>query len=264
MKRQVNMTTPTSSTSASNSPKQSGVAGCFLTMLIIVFAILGIYDLVFGSVLAYVFSSARMFAPASIAIVVIIACDCFIYFFIAFRLKRQHWLVSAALLAVVWLILPLPLRSLINTSTMRLRQDGYSMGNTLPNGSYILANRQAYQLANPQRGDIVIIQFPSSSNSVLIVKRVIGLPGETVSINQGQVSINGAPINEQYVFAEATYTGEWNIPEGEYFVLGDNRPDSSDSHAWGFVPRDHIMAKVVWIYFPLSNFGKIVDPNFAP
>jgi signal peptidase I len=85
-----------------------------------------------------------------------------------------------------------------------------------------------------------------------------------VSIDQGKVSINGSPINEPYISAKATYTGEWNIPEGDYLVLGDNRPDSSDSHNWGFVPRESIVAKAVWIYFPFAQFGKIVDVNFQP
>lgn len=258
------MTTLSSPPAPQNPPKSSKFSGCVITALAIFFAILGIYNLILGTVIAYVFSSARMFSPANMAIVLIIAFDCLIYFFLAFRIKRQHWLISLALLAVDWVILPFPLRSLINTATMRLRVDGYAMGVTLPNGSYILADKQAYQQNGPQRGDIVILESPLSSNSVMLIKRVIGLPGEVVSINQGQVSVNGTRITEPYVSAKATYTGEWKIPEGEYFVLGDNRPDSSDSHIWGFVHRKNIRAKAVWIYFPFTSFGEIVEFNFAP
>lgn len=257
------MTISTSSTITPNSTKQSGVTGCLLTILVIVFAILGVYDLVFGSIITYVFSAAHMFSPVSIAIMLIIACDCFIFFFLVFRIKRQHWLLSLVMLAVAWLVLPLPLSSLINTATMRVRIDGFSMGTSLPNGSYILADRQAYQHVQPQRGDIVVFTFPSSSNSVTLLKRIIGLPGEVVTIKQGEVLINGTPINEPYISEKPVYKGEWKIPEGQYFVLGDNRNDSKDSHQWGTLPRENILAKAVWIYFPLSSFGKIVDINYV-
>jgi len=257
------MTTSTSSTITPNSSKQSGITGCLLTLLAIVFAILGIYNLVFGSVIAYVFSSVRMFSPANIAIVVITACICFIYFFLVFRVKRQHWLISLGLLAAVWLVLPILLYLSINISTARVRIDGYAMGNTLTDDNYVLINRQAYQQSDPQRGDIVIFQLPSSPDSDLL-KRVIGLPGETVTISQGQVSINGTPLDEPYILEKPVYDGEWNVSEGHYFVLGDNRNNSKDSHLWGTLPREYIFGKAVWIYFPFSNFGKIVDVNYVP
>lgn len=257
------MTMSTSSSITPNSTKQSSVIGCFLAILTFVFLILGIYDLIFGFLFAFVFSSARMFSLATIAIVAIIACDCFIYFFLVLRIKRQHWLISVVMLAAIWLVLPLPLRFLLNTATARVRIDGFAMGATLPNGSYVLADRQAYQHNDPQRGDIVIFQIPTSPNSDLL-KRIIGLPGEVVTINQGEVLINGTPINEPYISEKPAYKGEWKVPEGQYFVLGDNRNDSKDSHQWGTLPREYILAKVVWIYFPISSFGKIVDINYVP
>lgn len=258
------MTISSSPPDSQNAKKTPGFSGCVVTVLAIIFALLGIYDLLFGSIIAYVFSSAQMWSFTSIVMVLIIACDCFIYFFLAFRIKRQKWFISLAMLALVWLILPFPLRTLINTASMTLRVDGYAMGETLPNGSLILANRQAYQQNDIQRGDIVVFELPSSKSTMLI-KRVIGLPNETVAISQdGQVSINGTPISEPYTFAKATYTGEWKVPAGEYFVLGDNRPDSFDSHVWGFVPHENIIAKAVWVYFPFANFGRIDDVVFAP
>jgi len=133
----------------------------------------------------------------------------------------------------------------------------------LPDGSYVLANRQAYQHTEPKRGDIVIFQNPLSPNSDLL-KRIIGLPGDIVLVDQGQVSINGTPIDEPYISEKPLYKGEWTVPKGQYFVLGDNRNNSKDSHQWGTLPRENIVAKAVWIYFPISNFGKIVDFNYAP
>ena len=246
-----------------NPPKSSWASGCIITALVVLFAVLGVYNLIYGSIIAYVFSSAHMLSLVNITVILIIACDCLIYFFLVFRIKRQHWLISLALLAVVWLVFPLLLNLLINTSTARVRFDGNSMGTTLSDGNYILVDKLAYQQNNLQRGDIVIFRFPLDPKQELL-KRVIGLPGDVVSINEGQVSINGVSINEPYVSEKATYTGEWIVPKGEYFVLGDNRPNSSDSHSWGFLPRENIIGKAVWIYFPPPIFGKIVDVNFPP
>jgi signal peptidase I len=257
------MTVSNSPPVVQNPPKSSWVSGCIVTVLVVFFAFLGIYNLVFGSIIAYVFSSAQMLSLTNIAILLIIGLTCLVYLFLAFRLKRQHWLISLALVAVVWLVLPLALNLLINTSTARVRNDGYSMAETLPGESYILVDRLAYQQNAPQRGDIVLFKLPIDPKQGML-KRVIGLPGEVVSIDQGQVSINGTPIDEPYISEKAAYSGEWKIPTGQYFVLGDNRPDSSDSHNWGFVPRENITGKAVWIYFPFDSFGKILDDNFPP
>ena len=134
---------------------------------------------------------------------------------------------------------------------------------TLSSESYILVDRLAYQQNAPRRGDIVLFKLPMDPEQGMM-KRVIGLPGEMVSIDQGQVSINGAPIAEPYISEKAPYSGEWKIPAGQYFVLGDNRPNSSDSHSWGFVPRENITGKAVWIYFPFNSFGKILGVNYPP
>lgn len=255
------MTTSSSTSVIQNPQKSSQFSGCLVTALVILFANFGIYELISGSIVAYIFSSAHMMSLFNIGVLSIIICQSFIYFFLVFRLKRQHWFFSLVLMALVWFLLPLALRFTINTSTARVRNDGYSMGATLPDGSYILVDRLAYQQNDLQRGDIVIFIFPLDTQQELL-KRVIGLPGDVVSINKGQVSINGVSINEPYVSEKATYAGEWTVPKGEYFVLGDNRPNSSDSHTWGFVPRENIIGKAVWIYFPFASFGKIVDVNF--
>jgi signal peptidase I len=137
------------------------------------------------------------------------------------------------------------------------------MAETLPGESYILVDKLAYQQNTPRRGDIVYFNLPMDPEQGMM-KRVIGLPGEAVLIDQGRVSINGTPIDEPYISKKAPYSGEWEIPTGQYFVLGDNRPDSSDSHNWGFVPRENITGKAVWIYFPFDSFGEILDDNFPP
>lgn len=257
------MTTSTPAPVMQNSQKSSWLSGCLITALVILFAILGIYNFISGSIIAYVFASAGMFSLASIAIVFIIICECAIYFFLVFRIKRQHWLISLSLVILVWLVLPLPLNSLINISSARVRNDGYSMGNTLPNESYILADKLAYQQNPPQRGDIVLFALPMNPEQEM-VKRVMGLPGEKVVIKDGIVTINNAPIDEPYITEPPLYSGEWTVPKGQYFVLGDNRNNSADSHSWGFLPQENIIAKAVWIYYPLANFGKIGSVDLQP
>jgi len=255
------MTTLTSSHLVQNPPKSSGFYGCLLSALVILFAFLGIYELACGSIIAYVFTSAGIFSLFNIGIVFIIFCQCFIYFFLVFRVKRQHLLLSLALVAVVWLVLPVVLSLMINTSTARVRHDGYSMGTTLPNKSYVLADRLAYRQNDPQRGDIIIFHFPLDPEQDLI-KRVIGLPGETITVQDGTVTVNGTPLEESYITESPAYNGTWVVPAGQYFVLGDNRNDSRDSHQWGFLPRENIIAEAVWIYLPLDHFGKIDSGNF--
>lgn len=255
------MTTSSSTAAVQNPPKPSWLLSCLVTALIILFIVLGIYQLLWGSIMAYVFSSAHMLSLVNIGIVFIVVCQCFIYFFLVFRIKRQSWILSFGLVAIVWLVLPVMVSLMINASTARVRNDGFSMGSTLPNQSYILADRLAYRQKDPQRGDIIIFQFPLNPEQDLI-KRVIGLPGETITVQDGTVTVNGKPLAEPYIAKAALYNGTWTVPEGQYFVLGDNRNDSRDSHQWGFLPRENIIAKAVWIYSPLDHFGKIGDGNF--
>ena len=137
----------------------------------------------------------------------------------------------------------------INAISVRVRVDGYSMNPTLQNGEYILVNKLAYKLGEPQRGDIVVFVFPIDPHEDLI-KRIIGLPGERVSIHNGQVSINDVPLNEPYIADAPQYDGEWVVSEGQLFVLGDNRNASKDSHQWGLLPVENVVGKAVLIYWP--------------
>jgi signal peptidase I len=144
----------------------------------------------------------------------------------------------------------------INAVSARVRVDGFSMNPTLQNGEYILVNRLAYVIGKPQRGDIIVFRLPNDEEQDLI-KRVIGLPGDAVNINSGVVKINGVVLNEPYIAQAPLYSGEWKVPEGSLFVLGDNRNDSRDSHQWGLLPVDHIIGKSVVIYWPPSDWQVI-------
>jgi len=137
----------------------------------------------------------------------------------------------------------------INAVSARVRVDGFSMNPSLENGEYILVNKLAYQIGEPARGDIVVFSFPLDPNQDLI-KRVIGLPGESVSIQDGKVTVNDIPLTEPYIAAPPIYNGTWVVAEGQLFVLGDNRNESKDSHEWGLLPMENIIGKAVLIYWP--------------
>ncbi|MCQ2455816.1 MAG: signal peptidase I [Clostridia bacterium] len=129
-----------------------------------------------------------------------------------------------------------------------------SMADTLEEISFIIGSRLAYLSSVPERGDVVIFE-KDELEADLIVKRVIGLPGETVEIRSGRVYINGSdtPLEEEYVdaFSEDS-EGPYVVPEGEYFMLGDNRCESFDSRFWDykFVPLSDVKAKVILKLWP--------------
>ena len=144
----------------------------------------------------------------------------------------------------------------INAVSARVRVDGFSMRPTLQDGEYILINKLAYTLDEPMRGDIVVFVFPVNPEEDLI-KRIIGLPGDTVAIQDGVLSINGAVVTEPYINAPPAYNGTWPVSEGELFVLGDNRNDSRDSHQWGLLPIENVIGRAVLIYWPPEQWQVI-------
>lgn len=154
------------------------------------------------------------------------------------------------------IILAVVLFFAINAVSARVRVDGFSMVPTLQDGEYVLVNRLAFRNKLPDRGDIIVFVSPQVSDLDLI-KRVIGLPGDTIKISGGEVQVNGQVLNEPYIAAAPIYNGEWNVPEGNLFVLGDNRNDSSDSHAWGLLPIDNVIGKAILIYWPIPEWNLI-------
>ena len=144
----------------------------------------------------------------------------------------------------------------INGVSVRIRVDGTSMEPTLHNGEFIIVNKLSYRLGEFSRGDVVVFHLPRDPQQEYI-KRVIGLPGDVVEVRNGQVHINGEPIDEPYIAARPNYPGTWIVPQGNVFVLGDNRNNSSDSHTWGTVPVDYVVGKALLIYWPPPEWGAI-------
>ncbi len=140
----------------------------------------------------------------------------------------------------------------VNAVSGRFHVEGNSMMPTLAPGQFMVISKAAYWFHKPQRGDIVVMR-PLDGGQIPYIKRIIGLPGERVTIRNGRVYINGIVLNEPYVSGPPMYQGEWIVGEDEYFLLGDNRNQSSDSHVWGVLPRRNIQGKAVMVYWPLPQ-----------
>jgi signal peptidase I len=150
----------------------------------------------------------------------------------------------------------------VNFGTGRFRVESISMEPNLEPGHYILVDKVSYLLGDPRRGDVVVFQYPLATEKDYI-KRVIGLPGETVAIANGVVSVNGQPLDEPYVAATPNYASTWTLGADQYFVLGDNRNNSSDSHVWGPLERKYIIGKTLLIYWPPKMWGLLAHYAYA-
>jgi len=142
-----------------------------------------------------------------------------------------------------------------------VKVEGTSMEPSLQNDERIFINKFTYKfgLGNIERGDTVVFQAPPNEEKSYI-KRVIGLPGDTVRIERGQVFVNGRALVENYIkddYPDLSSMKEEAVPPGNYFVLGDHRTSSSDSRSWGFVPRRNIYGKAVFVYWPLDKMGRL-------
>lgn len=145
---------------------------------------------------------------------------------------------------------------------LRLTVQSYTvvMSSMLPNfqeGDCIMVSKVAYRSSDPQRGQVVIFNPPFDSPHPYI-KRVIGLPGETVEIKDETVFVNGIALVEEYTMEPPNYTmAATEVAEDEYFVLGDNRNNSNDSHTGWTVPRDRIIGKAWFLYWPPGRWGAV-------
>jgi signal peptidase I len=149
----------------------------------------------------------------------------------------------------------------INAISARIRVDGSSMVPTLNDGQFVMVNRLVYKYSDPGRGDVVVFHYPRDPEQEYI-KRIIGLPGDTVMINDGHIFVNGEQLNEPYIAATTRATGEWQVPGDHIFVLGDNRNNSQDSRNFGFVSTDNVIGKAIFIYWPPTDWDIITKPEF--
>jgi signal peptidase I len=142
-----------------------------------------------------------------------------------------------------------------------VKVEGTSMMPSLFDQERLFINQFTYKfgIGDIKRGDTVVLYFPEDPTESYI-KRVIGLPGDTVAVDDGYVLVNGKKLIENYVPAEyrddRSYASRV-VPSGQYFVLGDHRSSSNDSRAWGFVPRNYIYGKAVFVFWPIDRIGTV-------
>jgi signal peptidase I len=144
--------------------------------------------------------------------------------------------------------------------------DGKSMYPTYKNEEYLIANKLIYKLSEPQRGDVVIFRKSATQD---YIKRIIGLPGDTITLKDGYLLVNGGKLDESSYLSVETDEGAYlkngstrTVPEGEYFVSGDNRPKSSDSRSFGPIKEEDIKGKVWFVFLPIENFRLISSPDY--
>jgi signal peptidase I len=160
-------------------------------------------------------------------------------------------------LALLIIVVVIPIRVFVISPFV---VDGESMHPTFENLDYLIVDELVYDFHAPARGDVIVFRYPGDP-SIFYIKRIIGLPGETVSINHGIVTITKTDgttetLSEPYVVAEdATYTKSVTLTSDQYFVMGDNRPNSSDSRVWGPLPKENIIGRVDLRLLPIDKSG---------
>lgn len=159
--------------------------------------------------------------------------------------------------------------TLVNLATVRFYIEGPSMQPNFHQEQFLIVSRLHYLFGDPQRGDIIVFDPPgddNSANNPLLIKRVIGTPGDVIEINEGQVSINGSPLNEPYIYEPCTTStcesSRWELGANEYFMMGDNRNNSRDSRAFGPIVRERIIGEAIIRYWPLTDFGVVIRYRF--
>lgn len=143
---------------------------------------------------------------------------------------------------------------------------GASMEPNFPDGEYLLTEKISYYTKEPQRGDVIVFKPPISEDE--FIKRIVALPGETISLVNGKFFVNDEELKETYINVVTNSGGflkegqKYVVPEGEYFVAGDNRPHSSDSRIWGPITKKVITGKAWLVYWPPKSAGKVPTPKY--
>jgi signal peptidase I len=167
-------------------------------------------------------------------------------------LELKSWLrdivlaLATAIFIVVFVVQP-------------VKVEGTSMQPHLIDQERIFVNRFIYRFAEIERGDVVVFWYPRDTDKSFI-KRVVGIPGDSVEIRRGLVYVNGEKIREPYLRPEFRDRDSYHkviVPPNRYFVLGDHRSSSNDSRNWGFVPNDMIYGKAIFSYWPISRLGLV-------
>jgi signal peptidase I len=169
--------------------------------------------------------------------------------------------IAAVLAIKAWVVNPyrIPSSSMEPTLHCATPEVGCQAGTS----DRVLANRFIYRFTDPERGDIVVFETPPEASAIcpgpggVFVKRLIGVPGDTIEIRGDQLYVNSEPLAEPYLFGGEVGDefGPITVPEDSYFMMGDNRLQSCDSREWGAVPRDNLIGPVFALYWPIQRIG---------
>lgn len=163
------------------------------------------------------------------------------------------------------LVLVATIYALVNLASARFIVEGDSMQPNFATGQFLIVSRVNYLLGSPQRGDIVVFHYPLNPEQDFI-KRIIGLPGDTVEISNTQVLVNGTALNETYIREEcrpmSCPDNRWDVGPGQYFVMGDNRNESRDSRAFGPVDQQFIVGEALVRYWPPEDWGIVTQYHY--
>lgn len=184
---------------------------------------------------------------------------------IGFNMARRNVLYSTGCLFELtkWIIVAVIIGILIHFFIVTIAiVDGASMEPNFHTGEYLVINRFQYNFGSPQRGDAVVLKYPGDPEHKKYIKRIVGLPNERITIKNGYVYINSIRLNEPYINAQTQAATEIDmiIPKDEYFTIGDNRLNSSDSRIWGTAAKRFLIGKA-WVEF-YPEIKKIEQPQY--
>lgn len=224
--------------------------------------------IVVGIVLKLVFRAISAALPGSVALVILYSMVSFGLSVALVHLQYNGRLARSFLVVAVMAALGGAAAITIRVSyAQAFRIPTSGMAPALEIRDYVFASKFAYRVSGPERGDIVVFKFPQDPN-LEYIKRVMGLPGETIEIKNRALFIDGSVAEDPWgVFDGEGLSrprstrfdnfGPVVVPEGEYFVLGDNRDNSMDSRYWGYVSRELLVGKVISRYWPVSRWGEV-------
>ncbi len=171
--------------------------------------------------------------------------------------NKENSFIEILKFSIVTLLIVVPFRMFVAKPFI---VDGASMSPTFETGNYLIIDQVTYKINSPQRGDVIVFKYPKDTTKYFI-KRIIGLPNEKIEIKDGKVTIyseenpDGIQLTEDYVKNISTEDFEYQLGENEYFVMGDNRANSSDSRIWGSVDEKLIVGRALIELFPLNKIG---------
>jgi signal peptidase I len=177
--------------------------------------------------------------------------------------KRPH----AVREIVETVVLTLLIFLVLHFAIQNYRVDGQSMEPALHDQEYILVDKAAYLFHPPERGDVIVFHYPLNPQ-VDYIKRIIAIPGDIISVVGQKVTVDGVTLNEPYINKDDLFNPFGPITNlivapGDYFVMGDNRGNSSDSREWRFVPRQNIIGKAALAYWPFGEDNLGLLPDFS-